>query len=38
MCYFVELDEEECVQRRSHCLDEMADLEKQFTDIKEQLV
>lgn len=32
-----ELDEEECDQRRNHCLDEMADLEKQFTDIKEQL-
>lgn len=32
-----DLDEEECDQRRTHCLDEMADLERQFSDIKEQL-
>ncbi|XP_013407838.1 breast cancer metastasis-suppressor 1-like protein-A [Lingula anatina] len=32
-----ELDEEECERRRDECLDDMLDLEKQFSDLKEQL-
>merc|ERR1712002_911237 len=32
-----ELDEEECEQRRSDCMNDMADLEKQFNEIKEFL-
>lgn len=36
--FLSDLDVEECDQRRTHCLDEMADLEKQFSDIKEQYV
>nr|CAG4643626.1 EOG090X0IS7 [Ilyocryptus agilis] len=32
-----EMDEEECENRRSECLDDMIDLEKQFTYLKEQL-
>ncbi|XP_055520744.1 breast cancer metastasis-suppressor 1 homolog isoform X2 [Leucoraja erinacea] len=32
-----EMDDEDCERRRTECLDEMSDLEKQFTDLKEQL-
>ncbi|CAG09861.1 unnamed protein product [Tetraodon nigroviridis] len=31
------MDEEDCERRRMECLDEMSNLEKQFTDLKEQL-
>lgn len=34
--YVVEMDEEDCERRRMECLDEMSNLEKQFTDLKEQ--
>jgi len=33
---FAELDEEECTKRRIECIDDMFELEKQFTDIREQ--
>lgn len=32
-----EMDDEDCERRRMECLDEMTTLEKQFTDLKEQL-
>ncbi|XP_008305551.1 breast cancer metastasis-suppressor 1-like protein-A [Cynoglossus semilaevis] len=32
-----EMDEEDCERRRTECLDEMSNLEKQFTDLKDQL-
>ncbi|CAH1262344.1 BRMS1L [Branchiostoma lanceolatum] len=32
-----ELDEEDCDRRRTECMADMADLERQFTDLKEQL-
>lgn len=32
----LEMDEEDCERRRMECLDEMSNLEKQFTDLKEQ--
>jgi len=32
-----EMDEAECERRRSECLDDMTDLERQFTFLKEQL-
>uniref|UniRef100_A0A8C6P124 Uncharacterized protein n=1 Tax=Nothobranchius furzeri TaxID=105023 RepID=A0A8C6P124_NOTFU len=32
-----EMDEEDCERRRMECLDEMATLEKQFNDLKDQL-
>ncbi|XP_006129768.2 breast cancer metastasis-suppressor 1 isoform X1 [Pelodiscus sinensis] len=32
-----EMDEEDCERRRSECLDEMCDLEKQFSELKEKL-
>ncbi|XP_021057151.1 breast cancer metastasis-suppressor 1-like protein [Mus pahari] len=32
-----EMDDEDCERRRMECLDEMSDLEKQFTDLKDQL-
>ncbi|XP_061599560.1 breast cancer metastasis-suppressor 1-like protein-A isoform X2 [Cololabis saira] len=32
-----EMDEEDCERRRMECLDEMSTLEKQFTDLKDQL-
>ncbi|XP_064464057.1 breast cancer metastasis-suppressor 1-like protein [Ornithodoros turicata] len=32
-----EMDEEDCERRRSECLDDMADLERQFMHLKEQL-
>ncbi|XP_043931296.1 breast cancer metastasis-suppressor 1-like protein [Protopterus annectens] len=32
-----EMDDEDCERRRIECLDEMSDLEKQFTDLKEKL-
>ncbi|XP_047197541.1 breast cancer metastasis-suppressor 1-like protein-A isoform X1 [Hippoglossus stenolepis] len=32
-----EMDEEDCERRRVECLDEMSTLEKQFTDLKDQL-
>uniref|UniRef100_A0A674PN82 BRMS1 like transcriptional repressor b n=1 Tax=Takifugu rubripes TaxID=31033 RepID=A0A674PN82_TAKRU len=35
--YILEMDEEDCERRRMECLDEMSNLEKQFTDLKEQL-
>ena len=31
-----EMDEEECENRRTECLDDMIDLEKQFSYLKEQ--
>ncbi|XP_078671624.1 uncharacterized protein LOC144911509 isoform X2 [Branchiostoma floridae x Branchiostoma belcheri] len=34
---FAELDEEDCDRRRTECMADMADLERQFTDLKEQL-
>lgn len=34
--YALEMDEEDCERRRMECLDEMSNLEKQFTDLKEQ--
>ncbi len=38
-CLFIsELDEEECERRRSECMDDMGDLERQFTEIKDQYV
>lgn len=33
-----ELDEEECERRKNEFLDDMIDLERQFTDLKEQYV
>ena len=33
-----EMDEEECEHRRSECLDDMIDLERQFSYLKEQWV
>lgn len=33
---FVEMDDEDCERRRMECLDEMSNLEKQFTDLKDQ--
>ncbi|XP_041121303.1 breast cancer metastasis-suppressor 1-like protein-A [Polyodon spathula] len=32
-----EMDDEDCERRRVECLDEMTNLEKQFTDLKDQL-
>uniref|UniRef100_L7M086 Putative breast cancer metastasis-suppressor 1-like a n=1 Tax=Rhipicephalus pulchellus TaxID=72859 RepID=L7M086_RHIPC len=32
-----EMDEEDCERRRSECIDDMADLERQFMHLKEQL-
>ncbi|XP_061741689.1 breast cancer metastasis-suppressor 1-like protein-A isoform X2 [Nerophis ophidion] len=32
-----DMDDEDCERRRMECLDEMTTLEKQFTDLKEQL-
>ncbi|MCI4383030.1 hypothetical protein PGIGA_G00021780 [Pangasianodon gigas] len=32
-----EMDDEDCERRRLECLDEMTNLEKQFTDLKDQL-
>ncbi|XP_022520484.2 breast cancer metastasis-suppressor 1-like protein-A [Astyanax mexicanus] len=32
-----EMDDEDCERRRMECLDEMTNLEKQFTDLKDQL-
>lgn len=32
-----EMDDEDCERRRMECLDEMSTLEKQFTDLKDQL-
>lgn len=32
-----EMDEEDCERRRMECLSEMSNLEKQFTDLKDQL-
>lgn len=31
-----EIDDEDCERRRMECLDEMADLEKQFLELKEK--
>ncbi|XP_043930071.1 breast cancer metastasis-suppressor 1-like protein [Protopterus annectens] len=31
------MDDEDCERRRMECLDEMSNLEKQFTDVKDQL-
>lgn len=31
-----EMDDEDCERRRMECLDEMSNLEKQFTDLKDQ--
>ncbi|XP_027729653.1 breast cancer metastasis-suppressor 1-like protein [Vombatus ursinus] len=32
-----DMDDEDCERRRMECLDEMSDLEKQFTDLRDQL-
>uniref|UniRef100_A0A8C2CFD5 BRMS1 like transcriptional repressor a n=1 Tax=Cyprinus carpio TaxID=7962 RepID=A0A8C2CFD5_CYPCA len=32
-----EMDDEDCERRRMECIDEMTNLEKQFTDLKDQL-
>ncbi|KTG46943.1 hypothetical protein cypCar_00013696 [Cyprinus carpio] len=32
-----DMDDEDCERRRMECLDEMTNLEKQFTDLKDQL-
>jgi len=32
------MDDEDCERRRMECLDEMTNLEKQFTDLKDQYV
>ncbi|KAK2104107.1 Breast cancer metastasis-suppressor 1-like protein [Saguinus oedipus] len=32
-----QMDDEDCERRRMECLDEMSNLEKQFTDLKDQL-
>ncbi|XP_028838006.1 breast cancer metastasis-suppressor 1-like protein-A [Denticeps clupeoides] len=32
-----EMDDEDCERRRMECIDEMSNLEKQFTDLKDQL-
>ncbi|XP_016390841.1 breast cancer metastasis-suppressor 1-like protein-A [Sinocyclocheilus rhinocerous] len=32
-----EIDDEDCERRRMECIDEMTNLEKQFTDLKDQL-
>ncbi|XP_069501009.1 breast cancer metastasis-suppressor 1 isoform X4 [Ambystoma mexicanum] len=32
-----EMDDEDCERRRTECLDEMSDLEKQFAELKEKL-
>ena len=34
--FITELDEEECEKRREECIDDMADLERQFQQLKEQ--
>lgn len=31
-----EMDDEDCERRRSQCLDEMSDLEKQFLELKDK--
>ena len=36
MFHCTELDDEEYERRRSECLDDMSDLEKQFSELKEQ--
>lgn len=33
-----EMDDEDCERRRMECIDEMNNLEKQFTDLKDQCV
>lgn len=33
---YSEMDEEECEQRRTECLYDMVDLERQFLDLREQ--
>ena len=33
---YTELDEEECERRRGECLDDMTDLERQFSTLKDQ--
>ena len=33
---FADMDEEECSKRRNECLDDMAELERQFSEIREQ--
>ena len=38
MNLFYLVDETENERRRSECLNDMADLERQFSDLKEQLV
>uniref|UniRef100_A0A4X2LYS1 BRMS1 like transcriptional repressor n=1 Tax=Vombatus ursinus TaxID=29139 RepID=A0A4X2LYS1_VOMUR len=37
MLLLTEMDDEDCERRRMECLDEMSNLEKQFTDLKDQL-
>ena len=34
--FLTEMDDEDCERRRMECLDEMSNLEKQFTDLKDQ--
>lgn len=38
MILFYLVDETENERRRNECLNDMADLERQFSDLKEQLV
>lgn len=33
---FSEMDEEECERRRTECMDNLVDLERQFTLLREQ--
>ena len=39
-CFVIvsDLDEEESDRRRNECLDDMSDLERQFSDVREQYV
>lgn len=34
--FLADMDDEDCERRRMECLDEMTNLEKQFTDLKDQ--
>lgn len=35
-CFVTEMDEEECERRRTECMENLADLERQFTLLREQ--
>jgi len=36
MFFFSEMDEEECERRRGECIDNLADMERQFLNLREQ--